>query len=213
MARATEERKRLFARYVGDPMSETWDNASASYKRVFPTASDKTAGNQGATWMKDPIVIEEIQRVTMAAVAVTGRSKAEMIERWLKNADRLLTLAESGIKGAAAAANAAAKYDELAGKALGHLVTLTKDLTPPAPPRALGEVMNEVLAAAAMLQQLQRPLPTPAQVRLAAAEPLPVEIMPHENPNAHTDDDRINDQQGGADLPPGAPTLGELGAD
>lgn len=155
-------RKRAFAVAYVTP-GPTFHNATESYlAAVEPDANRRAANLGGRRYMQDPFVQQHIVDAGETVQLAAGMTTQEFAEHCFEMEDRLMALAERGIHGAP---QAAARYAEQAGKALGLFVQLKRDLTPPTQkglpvPTSRGEL-------SALHEQLGRML------ELTQANPLP----------------------------------------
>lgn len=157
-----KRRKAAFAAAWATPGTETYRNSTRSYMAaVEPECTLDAAHTGGHRYLHDPEVQEEIARIQQAAAVVNGLTTETFILECLEREERLLEVA-SVTKGAAMAA---VKYRELAGKAAGLFVKMTKDLTPQAPGLPLPknpEEIRKMQQALSLMAEIATPLPLPA---------------------------------------------------
>jgi hypothetical protein len=179
------QRKLAFARAYADPASPTFNKGTESYRVANPDCANSEAGRKGAANMlKDPIVQAEIEKLARMHAVVAGATD-DGLEGYVKRCQTYTEkiMAAGDPKGY----NAAAKFMELEGKALGHLIERFKDLTPPKLPTNRDELKTMLRGALAQMDELDRPNPLPqiagrtvAQEQAEDAEYEIVETKPHE---------------------------------
>lgn len=158
-----------FARFAvayADPQSSTFDDRASSLLAVRPALTNrKTARDTASRWLKDERCQSAIERVKLGVRIQGGLTAATYIELCLKKAQ---FYQDRGQKGDAIAD---ARLIELAGKAAGLFVNVTKDITPPdqrKPPLSASDVIREVLEQSDRLRRLMEPIPTAGSFREVA---------------------------------------------
>lgn len=152
-----------FVQAYGDPTSPTYANATQSYRVAMgnpPTLTANAAARGGGRYVKMPYVQEKIAELQQAMKDFTGMSSLQYAKHCFDQEERLLKMAAADVKGAALAA---ARYSEMAGKAMGLFVNITKDITPPKTP-TLPKTKEELKIMEQGLRQL---------IMLSEANPLP----------------------------------------
>lgn len=177
--RAAAARRRLrFAEfYAGDPTSGTFRDAAASLRAVFAEEGrmlkPASARRMAIRYLAKDEVIAEIDKIQTTARVVTGMAGPEFVERCL---EREAALVSRGGRGDSAAA---AKYMELAGKALGVLITKVEDVTPPERRlAATPEGFQKLIDAGERLRRLQSPNPLPEVTAKVSDGPVVADLTP-----------------------------------
>lgn len=123
-----QARKRAFAVAYATPDTPSFNNATEAWLvAVDPDATRESARRAGSRYLTDPYVKQIISETRAAAGIKAGMTVDKFVEECLAHEKDMLVMAKAGVKGAA---QAAARYRELAGKSLGYFVQVTKDLTP-----------------------------------------------------------------------------------
>jgi hypothetical protein len=152
-----------FAAAYADPRSPTHLKAEASYLAVVPEAK-KGAGSRKAAerWLKKPYVMQRLDAIQSDLRVKTGISASEYVERLLKREEML------AMRGLPGDAGAAARYANLIGTALGHLVHRSEDMTPKERKVTGDELAAQLIEQFGRLQRLREPNPaTPLLARPA----------------------------------------------
>jgi hypothetical protein len=163
-----EQDYQRFAVAFADPASLTYDDRAASMLAIRPTLTDrKTARDTAARWLRDPDCQAAIERVKMGVRIEGGLTAKTYIELCLERAQ---FYRDRGQKGDALAD---AKLIELAGRAAGFFVNVTKDITPPEnrPQLTGGQLADALIESLQRLQRLRTPVPEihPSPLREIAA--------------------------------------------
>lgn len=170
---------RVFAHAYADPTSATYTKKPESYRVAFPlppgqeeTQTTRASAQRSAyRLLEREVVQEEIERIRQQIRGGIGMTKEDYLMLLKKREEKYAKLAEAEVKGASQASAAILK---LIGTAIGALVQLKEDRTPPERRRiGPGETADRVLAAAERIARLRQPTPSP----LDRAEPTQVMIV------------------------------------
>lgn len=166
-----QARKRAFAVAYATPDTPSFENATEAWLvAVDPTADRDSARRAGSRYLTDPYVKQVIGETRAAAGVKAGMTVEKFVQECLDNERAMIDLAAKGGRGAA---QAAAKYRELAGRSLGYFVQLTKDMTPKPPSLPLPttrEGLAQLRNGLDLLLELNQPVPLPKGEPLPEAE-------------------------------------------